>query len=99
MSILYVGCIKFSTNQFIRNFCPNIYRHLQAKIVSILLGSVPNKTDPIQSQYFLENYLILLSYIYIYIYILCLFQYKKICKFIIKFVKPDVNSTDLIMNL
>jgi hypothetical protein len=70
MSILYVGCLKFSTNQFIRNFCPNIYRHLQAKIVSILLGSVPNKTDPIQSQYFLENYLILLSYIYIYIYIM-----------------------------
>jgi hypothetical protein len=98
MSILYVGCIKFSTNQFIRNFCPNIYRHLQAKIVSILLGSVPNKTDPIQSQYFLENYLILLSYIYIYIYIMFI-SVQKIFKFIIKFVKPDVNSTDLIMNL
>jgi hypothetical protein len=98
MSILYVGCIKFSTNQFIRNFCPNIYRHLQAKIVSILLGSVPNKTDPIQSQYFLENYLILLSYIYIYIYIMFI-SVQKIFKFTIKFVKSDVNFTDLIMNL
>jgi hypothetical protein len=22
MSILYVGCMKFSTNRFVRNFCP-----------------------------------------------------------------------------
>jgi hypothetical protein len=81
MSILYVGCIKFSTNQLIRNFYPNIYRHLQAKIVSILLGSVPNKTDPIQSQYFLENYLILSSYIYIYIYIYIFYVYFRTKKY------------------
>jgi hypothetical protein len=25
MSFLYVGCRKFSINQFVRNFCPYIY--------------------------------------------------------------------------
>jgi len=57
MSLLYVGCMKFPTNQFVRNFCPfqngsltigtvGLSHRYICQAVMIFLRPPPNKDEP-----------------------------------------------------